>query len=1099
MLTSHPRARSAACVLALSSLLATTLFPATVEADAPPKAHWERHPAPTHDDLVILPGSDIVSFDIGGDDGRTVYAIGTWNAPPGCIDNDYADDSSAAGQAPMLWKTTDSGVTWSDLSSHVLDAAGLPDCLDDSVDWNDMVFFTAVAAAPDDPDTVVVCGYDAEGAPIVVGSDDGGDEFHWTGCSELAGEILCVDVSPLTPDGRSIAVGTLDLVAGGSVWRFEPGRTWSALWEDTADMPGWADAWLAMSGTATRRDIYAVSSVSFSPFFSTDHAVTAVLIAFAEEPDGDAYEAYYVATACWDDTPGWNEAAGFDGFPVLVAPDDGVIKTDSSAPSFLLRHISDLALPSDFEAGSHESACLLLAVNGVQVNPASGSTINAGGYVFALDGAELSRDLFGDARNPWVASIDYFGDSTLEGQAIAGCFLPESIGDEWSFSGIDDWFQDDGDHADGDHVLPCCEGVAVLYAEGLEECWPSWKPADAPPSGQFNCQVAFTPDGSRAYATTEGDSRHGLDDYRWSDESAFSIVTTPTPATAWEQTGLIDTMIHEIVDLNFAPATGCLYLHTQHLSSPGRICGCESIWRSCDRGRSFTRILHGRPDSNDRDEDAFDAVMEKYYRGFMKPTTEGYLYGTGVRFIIGDAIDEDEEEQVDAGFEADADYPATEDGARERISKLRLNYEALVVIAVAGGMILYAGCDNLWWDFTAGEPLPYKSSGSDPDLPYGHDCRKTSGVARCLLPDAEGCCEELEWDYLIRGLRGAEETDDPYERFGFSGASAHEGAVRLWAIDTGNRYWSEDGEDSESYDFCLREFINDAWGRLWTYDDCVAAADIAVLVDDAASLIPTDDCSCTNEEFVLEWERPCDGCEYEIQIALDSEFRNVVLDTDDFTSGASAGAGQRFYLPPEPAHPSVVVEQGQLQCNTRYWWRIRVHLMETGQIVTGWWSEPGTFRTAPGPSRPLTLTTPVAGATRVPLRNVGFTWSSVSGASSYDFMLVDAERNHVASKIGPETSFILPGPLEQGTPYIWRVLALDGQEVIAESDRATFVTEPAAEAQPAYVTPVINPPAAPGTPDWVAPFVCGVAALLLAALGALSYVNRQERRRRATR
>lgn len=1099
MLPFHTRARSAACALALACILATAVLPSSVEAGAPVKARWERHAAPTHEDLVILPGSDIVSFDIGGNDGRTIYAIGTWNAPPGCIDNDYADDSIAAGQAPMLWKSTDGGVTWSDLSGNVLDAEGLPDCLDDGVDWNDIVFFTAVAAAPDDPDVVVVCGYNAEGSPIVVGSDDGGKDFDWTGCSELAGEILCVDVSPLAPDGHSIAVGTLDPAGGGSVWRLEPGRAWSARWEDTAAMQGWADAWLTMSGTATRRDIYAVTSVAFSPSFSVDRALTAVLIAFAREPDGDPYEGYYVATACWDDTPGWNDAAGFEGFPVLVAPDDDVIKTDSAAPSFFLRHISDLALPRDFEAGTHEEARLLLAVNGTQVNPASGSTTDEGGYVFALDGARLSRELFGDAGNPWVASLDYSGDHTLSGRAIAGCFLPESTGRKWRWSPhIIDWFQDDGDHGDGEHVLPCCEGVEVLYAEGLEECCPSWKPAAAPPSGQFNCQVAFTPDGGRAYATTEGDSRHGLDSHRWGDESAFSVVATPAPASPWEQTGLIDTMIHEIVDVNFSSATGCLYLHTQHLSSAGRICRCESIWRSCDRGRSFTRVLHGQPDSSDRDEDAFDAVLEKYYRGFTKPTTEGYLYSAGVRFIIGDAIDEDEEDQVEAGFEADAVYRMVEGDSWKRISKLKLNYEGLVVMDTAGGMILYVGFDNLWWDFTADAPLPYKPDGSDPDLPYGHDCRKTSGVARCLLPDDRECCEELEWDYLILGLRGAATAGAPYEGFGFSGASLGEGAVRLWAIDTENRYWSEDGEDSANYDYCAREFINGAWGRLWTYDDCVAAASIAVDVRDAASLIPTDDCSCTNEDFVLEWERPCDGCEYEIQIALDSEFRHVVLDTDDFTSGASAGDGRRFYLPPDPAHPSVVVAQGMLQCDTRYWWRVRVHLAETGQMVTGWWSKPGAFRTAPGPARPLALTTPADGATRVPLRNVAFTWSSVSGASTYDFMLVDAERNHVASKIGPETSFILPGPLRPGTPYVWRVLAMDGQQVIAESDRATFLTEPQAETPAAYVQPVINPPVAPGTPDWVAPFIAGVTLLLFAALGALSYVNRQQRHRRET-
>jgi hypothetical protein len=1096
---SHTSACLTACGVALACLfaLAPALAPAAAEAGTSTHSRWETHPTPTHEDLVILPGSDILSFDVAGADGRTIYAIGTWNAPAGCIDNDYADDSIAAGQSPVLWKSTDGGATWRDLTGHVLDAEALPDCLGDGIEWNDLVFFTAVAAAPDDADFVIVCGYDAEGSPVVVGSSDGGTKFHHTSCSGLTGEILCADVSPLTPDGRSVAVGTIDLISGGGIWRLDPGRAWSAHWEDTADLPGWADAWLTMSGTGTRQDIYAVTSVAFSPSFAADRAVIAVLVAFAEEGDGDTYTGYYVASGCWDDAPGWNEAAGFDGFPVAVTADEDVIQTDATLPTFFLRHISDVALPRDFEADSADDSRLLFVVNGTRTNPTTGSTTAEGGFLFSLDGAELSSDMLGSAGNPWATSIDYSGDSTLEGQVIAGCFLPESIATDWRWSpDIDDWFSDNGDHDDGDHVLPCGEGVMVLYAEGLDECCPSWTPASTPPSGQFNCQVAFTPDGSRAYATTEGDSRHGLDDYRWGDESAFSLTLAPAPATPWEQTGLIDTMIHEILDLNYAPATGCLYLHTRHLGSSASICECESIWRSCDAGRTFSRVLFGQPDSSEDDEDAFDDVMEKYHRGFTKTTTEGYLYSAGVRFIIGDAIDADEEEQVEAGFEADAVYRVFEAGEWEEISEFTLNYEGLLVMEGAGGRVLYVGFDNLWWDFTDNVPLPYQPDGSDPDLPYGHECRKTSGVARCLLPDGVSCCEELEWDYLIRGLEGAEDTDDPYERFGFSGASLGEGAARLWSIDAENRYWSEDGEDSESYDYCAQEFINSKWGRLWTYDDCPAVASIAATAPGADAMIPTDACECVNDEFVLEWERPCDSCEYEIEVALDPGFANVVLDTEDFAAGTTAGESQRFYLPPHPDRPSLVIAAGQLQPNNRYWWRVRTHLAETDEIIAGWWSEPASFRTAPGPAQPLILSTPVDGATRVPLQNIGFTWSSVSGASSYDFMLVDAERNHVASKIGPETSFVLPGPLQPGTPYVWRVLALDGEQVIAESARVTFLTEPPANVQPAYVQPVITPPQAPGTAEWVAPFVGAVAALLLAALAALSHVNRVQRRRR---
>jgi len=1081
--------------LACLAILLSPSQPTVAAPKAVARSCWQTHAAPTHEDLVLLPGSDILNFDIAGPDGLTIYAIGTWNAPPGCVDNDYADDNIAAGQSPVLWKSSNAGITWHDVTENVLQAQWLPDCLDDGAEWSDMVFFSAVAAAPDDSNFVIVCGYDATGIPVVVGSRDGGRTFYYTGCSDLRGEILCADVSPSTPEGRSIAVGTVDLANGGSIWQIEPGRQWSARWEDTGTLPGWAEAWLDMSGTMTRRDVYAVTSVAFSPSYATDHAITAVLIAFAEESDGDTYDGYYLATGRWDETPGWNGAAGFDAFPVSVGTKEGVIQTAATLPAFFLRHISDLALPYDFEADSRDAARLLLAVNGAEVDQASGNVTGEGGFLFRLDGARLSRDLLRDAGNPWLASIDYAGDRSLEGTVIAGCFLPESLSDAWRWSPhIQDWFADNGDRSDGDHVLPCCEGVMVLYAEGLDECCPSWTTAALPPSGQFNCQVAFAPDGSRAYATTAGDSRHGLKDYRWGDESAFSISITPGRDAPWLQTGLIDTTITRIVDLNYAPATGCLYLHTQHDASPGRICACESIWRSCDQGRSFVRMLHGQPDRSEADEDEFDAVMEKYQRGFTTPTTTGYLYGAGVRYIIGDAIDADEEDQVEAGFEADAVYRMVEGGAWKRISELTLNYAGLLLMDGASGTVLYVGFDNLWWDFSDNLPLPYRPDGSDPACPYGHKCRKTSGVARCLLPDADACCSEPEWDYLIRGLEGSAETDAVYEHLGFSGASRGEGAIRLWSIDKENRYWSEEGSDSDNYDYCGQEFINPLWGRLWTYDDCPAATTITV--ENSQPMIPTDPCFCVNEEFVLQWERPCDICEYEIQVALDAAFATVVLDTHDFAVDDTAGTGGRFYLPPDPAHPSLIVNHGQIDCNSRYWWRVRAHCAETDEIIAGWWSAPAAFRTAPSPAHPLTPTTPCDGATRVPTQNVAFTWSSIAGASTYDFMLIDVEHNHVASKIGPQTSFVLPGPLHPGASYLWRVLALDGDQVIAESDRVTFTTEPPTPAPVEYVPALITPPAAPCTADWVAPFVGAIALLLLFALAALSYVNRLQRRRR---
>ena len=131
----------------------------------------------------------------------------------------------------------------------------------------------------------------------------------------------------------------------------------------------------------------------------------------------------------------------------------------------------------------------------------------------------------------------------------------------------------------------------------------------------------------------------------------------------------------------------------------------------------------------------------------------------------------------------------------------------------------------------------------------------------------------------------------------------------------------------------------------------------------------------------------------------------------------------------------------------------------------------------------------------MPVSNIAFTWSSVSSATSYDFMLVDSQRGHVASQVGNFTSFVLPGPLDYDTPYVWRVLALDGERIVSESLRSTFRTQPP-EALPSDTSapPTITPPPQPGTPSWVPLSIGLIVVLLLGTMGALSYVNRLQRR-----
>ncbi|MFW6056113.1 MAG: hypothetical protein ACOC9B_02220 [Chloroflexota bacterium] len=1075
-------------------------------ADECPGALWSRYPGPTHEGHLVVPGSDISAFDIAAS-GDTIYAIGTWNPPDECIDNSYSDENISDGQAPRLWKSSDGGTTWSDLTDQVLDAHGLPDCCDDDVTWNDFVFFSAVSAAPDDDGHVVVCGYDASQQAVVVGSDDGGETFNYAGCGGITGEPLSIDLSPETDGIYTIAVGTLDLARGGSVWLFDYGDTRPSTWCDTGDDPGWTDAWQELGGTGTRLDIYAVPSVRFSPSFADDRSIIATIMAYAEEADGDSYTGYYIVQGSrQDDALRWNRSGGYDDMPVRVDSGDTVIAGDASLPPFFLRQAALLELPFDYRADEDDRRVLLVAVNGVQRDTTSGTRIEEGGFLYALDASGLSRDLLRRDRNPHVSSITYHGSTALEGQALAGCLLPAPYAWEWEWSNeLQDWWMDNGDHDDGVNVLPCCSGPLVLMSESLDDCCPRWSSSDTSPSGQVNCQVSYTPDGLKAYATTEGDTRHGLETLHWGDESAFSISTDDRAGSTWQQTGLIDTMIDAIVGLNYSPEMQCLYIHTEHLDGEGYVCSCDSIWRTCDEGENYTRVLLGQPDQSERDDDDFDDIMGAYHRGFTVPRGSGYAYGDRARYAIGDAVDQDD--QAELGFEADAVYRKLEGSGHDWqvISELTLDYDQLLLMECddCAVPVLYVGFTNLWWDFTDNVPLPYNDDGTDPQCPAGHECRKVSGVARCMDPGGGECCAELEWDYLIRGLQGTEETDGVYEQLYLAGGHCDESGVWLWSFDDANRYWAVDGEVTSNYDWCNQEFENEAWGRLWLYCDCYACSTpepARADESDGPYTIPCSDCSCESDDHVLEWTRPCDACEYEIQIALDPDFRHIVAETEDFAFRGVVPEGRRFYLPGEPLQPSALIEQGILECNQTYWWRVRAHMAESGEVISTWWSDAVSFRTAVPPPAAITLRSPGDGATKIPVRDVGFSWSAVPGASSYDFMLLDSSRGHVASMVGDITALVVPGPLEPETSYIWRVRALDGETVISESIESTFRTRSVPTPQESSDTrPEIVAPARSGIPEWAPYFVGVVAGLLLATLVTLFLGNRRLGRPRLKR
>jgi len=191
-----------------------------------------------------------------------------------------------------------------------------------------------------------------------------------------------------------------------------------------------------------------------------------------------------------------------------------------------------------------------------------------------------------------------------------------------------------------------------------------------------------------------------------------------------------------------------------------------------------------------------------------------------------------------------------------------------------------------------------------------------TGVARCLTPAQDGCCNSTNWDYLTVGLTSElfEMTPQALKICGFLTADNN----KLFAID-----------GSEPYDMEQAEA-----GTVWSFEDCYAKATPDLTSPDDGATISAAPSECVNLAFTLEWECQCNAYVYDIQIALDEDFTGVAV-------------GEEGYLPSATATPSYLVAEGDLSCDT-YYWRVRSVEAETGQEIHSWWSEPRSFSVTAG-------------------------------------------------------------------------------------------------------------------------------------------------------
>jgi len=885
-----------------------------------------------------------------------------------------------------------------------------------------------LAVSPDNPNFLAVV--DAT-TPEVLLSHDGGTSFAPTGVAGLAIAGTIQDIAISASYGISggisqeIMFGTSDGAGGGQVWAMSIGTQFHNWTNVSTGAAGWLAA-----------DIF---NLAYSPNYRTDRTVLLITADNVAAP-GDVgnpgtswlyigrmgVAAYQIA---------WNSSLS-PGYPVAIA------RAGEDSPGTPLTY-ADLALPLDYSGTD-------ILLHRVYASWSDGVGANINDDVYRLDDTTMARLEAGNGAEFVSTSLAYHGTHG-RGKLLAG-------------RQVSTW------------ASPEPPSVQVRSSSDPQTKLPTWQDSFKPPTGTNEAQVAWSADGKVAFCGTStiGGAAN--------DESAFSRSTDY--GLNWNQTGLIDTTITTINDIEVSARGGALFMTTVNTGAANP----DSLWQSASSppGERWERVLARSsggtgdnplvrldPDYTDTTTLWFlntDPAMA--FQELLRSKDGGNSYSFCFPNVVLVDLAVEDNETV---------YGIDAAGLVSRGTKGGKRWGTPVTTYLGNGYSIACARTTTTPDNPKGNVVVGgRGTGNYCDAAYSTDGGATFTPIEILLPtrdntlvvassgyESDGTIlainsggmyawgifsgkDEWEtwwggaaWPSAVTGLQISRNYGfyfstpaTPYVRW--SGASAFLDAnISLGAQPTKRLAISGGMELNEPITFWVidQRPYNPPQGGIWYYIDTLSWQSPIPTAPITGSQIDYDPVSGRASQIYISWESRPHSSGYEIQIALDDDFNAIIADI----GGGWAGP---FYQALGSESPALVIPAGggtvsdgmgntwtvpPLHSGETYYWRVKVRDVVTGDTINSPWSWVESFTVKLGmptkaPSSGPIPSSPINGADRVPPQPA-FCWSGIPGATEYEFILSrDAAMTDVVIKATVSTSaYLCEKKLELGKTYFWRV------------------------------------------------------------------------------